>query len=215
MNKETQEIEEGSADEALESEVVAEEEVVGDEELPGYDQLALQLKNSQAKAEENWNQSLRYKAELENMRRRAERDVQNAHKFGLEKVMNELLPVKDSLETGLATAVAESAEISKVAEGLEMSAQMLASVMAKFGITEVNPEGEQFDPERHQAMSMQELPDVVPNTVVTVFQKGYCLNERLIRPAMVVVASAQSGSNLESGSDDSGPAGENSIDEMA
>ena len=164
---------------------------------PSYDELEQMLEQALAKAEEHWNQVLRVQAESENSRRRAERDVENAHKYALEKFVNELLPVKDSLELGEAAARADGADLAKVREGLELTAKMLASAVGKFGVVEVNPLGQKFNPELHQAMSMQELPDSAPNTVVAVYQKGYLLNERLIRPAMVVVASANSGANLK------------------
>lgn len=178
--------------------------------LSDTEELMQSLQEAQAKAEENWNHVLRLQAELENTRRRAERDVQGAHKFALEKFVNELLPVKDSLEMGESAAQEENTPLEKVQEGIELTLKMMTDVMSKFGVAEVNPIGQPFNPDLHQAMSMQDVPDAKPNTVVTVFQKGYQLNERLVRPAMVVVASAKSGGK---GGD---PAeGENSIDEMA
>ncbi len=179
------------------------------EGLPSAEELMQSLQVAEAKAEENWANMLRLQAELENSRRRAERDVQAAHKFALEKFVNELLPVKDSLELGELAALAENADVEKVREGIELTLKMMTDVMGKFGVAEVNPVGEPFNPDLHQAMSMQDAPDAKPNTVVNVFQKGYQLNERLVRPAMVVVASANSGSSLGQSP------GENSIDEMA
>jgi molecular chaperone GrpE len=190
--------------------VETEAATVEDAEKMSYDDLVLALQEAQAKAEENWDQVLRTKAEMENARRRAELDVQGAHKFALEKFVNELLPVKDSLEMGKAAAGADGADIKKVCEGVELTLKMLTSAVTKFGVVEVNPEGEKFNPDLHQAMSMQDVPDVEPNTVVTVFQKGYQLNERLIRPAMVVVASNNSGANAEDK-----PSGDTKVDEMA
>jgi len=130
------------------------------------------------------------RAELDNTRRRNEREVENAHKYALEKFVRELLPVKDSLELGLAAAAGEGSELEKLREGMELTLKMLTAAMEKFGVTEVDPKGEKFDPERHQAMAMQESPTAEPNSVLTVYQKGYLLNDRLIRPAMVVVAGA-------------------------
>ncbi len=179
------------------------------EGLPSAEELMQSLQVAEAKAEENWANMLRLQAELENSRRRAERDVQAAHKFALEKFVNELLPVKDSLELGELAALAENADVEKVREGIELTLKMMTDVMGKFGVAEVNPVGEPFNPDLHQAMSMQDAPDAKPNTIVNVFQKGYQLNERLVRPAMVVVASANSGSSLGQSP------GENSIDEMA
>lgn len=142
----------------------------------------------EAKAQENWDKALRAQAELENVRRRAERDLENAHKYALEKFFIELLPVKDGLEMGLAAAQDEGAEVAKLLEGTELTLKMLEDVMIKFGICDIHPLDEPFDPELHQAMSMLESPDKEPNTVVAVMQKGYTLNDRLIRPAMVVVS---------------------------
>ena len=211
--KNTQDIEITEQEQAeIQTEDAVEIEAITDEdaEKMSYDSLVLALQEAQAKAEENWDQVLRTKAEMENARRRAERDVQEAHKFALEKFVNELLPVKDSLEMGKAAASADGADIKKVCEGVELTLKMLTSAVAKFGVVEVNPKGEKFNPDLHQAMSMQDVPDAEPNTVVTVFQKGYQLNERLIRPAMVVVASNNSGASAEDK-----PSGDTKVDEMA
>ena len=158
------------------------------EEL-SHEQLLLTLQDAQAKADQYWNQLLLARAEMENSRRRSERDVESAHKYALEKFVRELLPVKDSLELGLAAATGEGAELDKLREGMELTLKMLGAALEKFGVKEVNPKGEKFNPERHQAMAMQESAASEPNTVLTVYQKGYLLNERLIRPAMVVVSS--------------------------
>lgn len=157
----------------------------------GPDEIQALLEDARSKADEHWNQCVRLQAELDNLRKRAERDVANAHKFALEKFANDLLPVKDSLEMGIAAA-AEDTEIDpvKLREGSELTLKMLADAMARFGIQEVDPAGEKFNPEYHEAMSIQERSDVEPNTVVTVIQKGYTLNDRLIRPAMVMVSRA-------------------------
>lgn len=152
--------------------------------------LHLMLEDARAKVDEHWDQLLRVRAELENTRRRAERDVENAHKFGLEKFAQELLPVKDSLELGLNAVSGDDENVAKLREGTELTLKMLSDVMEKFGIKEVNPEGEPFNPELHQAMTMQESADHAPNTIIMVMQKGYLLNERLVRPAMVVVSKA-------------------------
>ena len=160
--------------------------------------LHLMLEDARAKADEHWNQLLRANAELENTRKRARQDVENAHKFALEKFALELLPVKDSLEMGLAAATNGTEEsgsgetATQLLEGTKLTLKMLTSAMEKFGIEEVDPSGEAFNPELHQAMSMQESAEHEPNTVMMVMQKGYQLNERLIRPAMVVVSKAAS-----------------------
>lgn len=151
--------------------------------------LQRELEQALAKAEENWNQYLNVRAEMENMRKRAERDLQNAHKFALEKFINELLPVKDSLEMGI-TAAKETHDIAKLLEGSELTLKMLAMALEKYGVQELNPQGDKFNPELHEAVAMQPSTDAKPNTVSHVIQKGYLLNGRLIRPAMVIVAQA-------------------------
>ncbi len=152
------------------------------------DKLALLLEDARAKADEHWQALLRAKAEIDNLRKRSRRDVENAHKFGLEKFVAEVLPVLDSMELGLSASSEEGVDGEKVREGLELTLRMLQTAVDRFGVTEVNPEGERFDPERHQAMTMQETDAVEPGTVVSVIQKGYLLNERLVRPALVIVA---------------------------
>ena len=146
------------------------------------------LEELQAKVQENWEKYLRTYAEMENVRKRAVRDVENARKFALEKFSNELLAVRDSLEMGLGTA--GDADVAAIRAGAEATLKQLSSVMERFGVEEVDPEGEPFDPQLHEAMTMQPSADVEPGTVLTVFQKGYSLNGRLLRPARVVVAMA-------------------------
>lgn len=155
------------------------------------DELSRQLELANSKADDNWNKFVRTQAEMENLRRRTEKDLQNAHKYGLEKFIRELLPVVDSLELGIKAATADLPEIHKLREGSELTLKLFASILEKFNCFPIDPLGEVFNPERHQAMSMQPSADAEPNTVLTVFQKGYLLNERLIRPAMVVVAQAE------------------------
>lgn len=153
------------------------------------EQLIAMLDEAKAKADDHWNQLLRSKAEMENLRRRAERDVENAHRYALEKIAAELLPVRDSLELGFNAASASGGvESQKIVEGMDLTLKMLRGVMEKFNIVEVNPQNEKFNPALHQAMSAQENTEVDPNTVLAVYQKGYSLNDRLLRPAMVVVS---------------------------
>ena len=147
---------------------------------------AAALAEAEAKADEHWDRYLRTAAELENVRKRAARDVENAHKFALERFGKELLAVRDTLEMGLAAA--DSANVDSLLEGKNATLKLLATVMQQFGIEEVDPAGEPFDPELHEAISMQPSDDVEPGSVVTVVQKGYTLNGRLLRPAMVIVA---------------------------
>jgi molecular chaperone GrpE len=146
----------------------------------------LTLEALQAKADENWNLYLRAAAELENVRKRATRDVENAHKFALENFGRDLLTVVDSLEMGLAAA--DNADAQALREGSEATCKLLKTTLERFGISEVNPEGEPFDPELHEAMSMMPAPNVEPGSVAQVIQKGYALNGRLLRPARVIVA---------------------------
>ncbi len=153
------------------------------------EELHALLTDARSKADEHWDQCLRLQADIDNLRKRKERDVASAHKFALEKFAVDLLPVRDSLEMGLAAAQ-DSADAAKLKEGSELTLKMLASAMEKYNIKEINALNEQFNPEYHEAMSMQEREDVAPNTVVTVVQKGYLLNDRLIRPAMVIVSRA-------------------------
>jgi molecular chaperone GrpE len=131
--------------------------------------------------------ALRARAELENVRRRAERDVANAHRYGLERFVNEFLPVRDSLELGV-SAAGDDADIARVREGMELTLKLMAAAFDKLGLDVVDPAGEPFDPELHQAMTMQEGQEGQSGSVLTVVQKGYRLNERLVRPALVVVA---------------------------
>ena len=140
--------------------------------------------------------ALRAEAEMENVRRRAMRDVEHAHKYGLEKLIQNLLPVIDSLEKGVESAQqvnTDEGATKAIVEGMSLCLKMLSDVMAKEGLDVVDPVGEPFDPNLHQAMSMIENPDMEPNSVVAVMQKGYTLNERLVRPAMVMVSKAPAG----------------------
>ena len=166
-------------------------------EVPEHVELTALLEDVRGKADEHWNQCLRLQADMENLRKRSERELSNAHKIALERIAQDLLPVRDSLEMGLAAFDNENAEIDTLREGIELTLQMLSSVMGKFEIQEVNPQDERFDPDFHQAMSIQERADVEPNTVVTVVQKGYLLNDRLIRPAMVIVSKAPAANNAD------------------
>lgn len=149
--------------------------------------LSRRLAECEAKVKEHWDQVLRARADLENERRRFARDLESTHKFAVEKLVLELLPVKDSLELGLAAA-AESTQAAKLREGMELTLKMLQSALEKFGVSEVNPLGERFNPQLHESMSAQETAAVEPNTVVNVFQKGYLLKDRLLRPALVVIS---------------------------
>lgn len=184
--------EQSDAEEAVEGEVMeAEENPAADTgEEPGADEddgLQQELEVAQRQARENEDKMLRTQAEMENLRKRTARDVENAHKFALEKFVNELLPVLDSLELGL-DAANSAGDTDSLREGMELTLKKFRDVLEKFGVTVIDPRGEKFNPERHEAMSMQELEGAKSNTVVSVMQKGYELNGRLVRPAMVIVA---------------------------
>lgn len=150
---------------------------------PEQDELA----EAKALADENWDKYLRAMAELENVRKRSSRDVEHARKFALEQFSRELLNVRDSLEMGL-SAAAGSDDATVLKQGCEATLKQLASTMQQFGIVELDPHGEPFDPQQHEAMTMQPSAEAEPGTVLTVYQKGYSLNDRLLRPARVVVA---------------------------
>jgi len=150
--------------------------------MPSTEEL---LRQAELQAQEHHDAWLRAKAETENVRRRAQVDVQNAHKFGVESFAGALLPVKDSLEAALA---AQNNTVESIRSGIELTLKQLAQAFDKFTLNEINPAaGEKFDPHRHQAMSMVEA-DQPANTVAAVFQKGYALHDRVVRPALVCVA---------------------------
>lgn len=178
-----------SSNESVEPEVQAEEDALDTQADAQEQDVSEELAQAKAEATENWEKVLRLQAEMENLRRRSAQDVEKAHKFALDKFVNDLLPVKDSLEMGIdAGKATELAEVEKILEGVELTLKMLEDVLGKHGVETVNPEGEKFDPQHHQAMSIQDSDEHDPNTVMTVMQKGYKLNDRLVRPAMVVVS---------------------------
>jgi len=150
--------------------------------------LETQLAAANAKVDDHWARILRMQADLENERKRTQKQVSSAHKFAVEKFAEELLPIKDSLEMGLEAAKADDADLGKIVEGSELTLKLLTQAFEKNQIVEVNPMDEKFDPNVHQAMSMQEAEGKDANTVIGVMQKGYTLNERLIRPALVTVS---------------------------
>jgi molecular chaperone GrpE len=156
-------------------------------EAPDSGDTGVSIEELQAIADENWDRYLRAAAEVENIRKRATRDVEQARKYALENFGRELLAVKDSLEMGLEAA--ESADADSLREGSAATLKLLTTTLERFGVSEIDPEGEPFDPEQHEAMTMQPSADVEPGSVLTVIQKGYSLNGRLLRPARVVVAS--------------------------
>ncbi len=177
--------------EAAESAAV-EGEIV-DESAARIAELEKALAASEAKFNEQQDSVLRARAEMENARRRAEAEVDKARKFALERFAGELLDVIDNLERAVMVADTENEALKPMLEGVEMTLKSFVSTIEKFGMTPIDPQGEAFNPELHQAMSMQESTDFAPNTVMAVMQKGYELNGRLLRPAMVMVSRAPDG----------------------
>ncbi|MGL4251574.1 MAG: nucleotide exchange factor GrpE [Aeromonas sp.] len=166
----------------VDSEVTAEQARIAE--------LEAQLETAIQKAAEERERALRTAAEMENLRRRTELDVEKAHKFALEKFAGELLPVLDNLERAIELADKENEALKPMVEGVELTLKSMQSGVAKFGLVALDPLNQPFDPNAHQAMSMVPSADVAPNTVIAVMQKGYDLNGRVIRPAMVMIAKA-------------------------
>lgn len=159
--------------------------------------LVAELEQARAEAKANADRYLRAEAEMVNLRRRVEKDVENAHKYGQEKLVKELLDVADNLERTLAAIDTDSSDVEPLKEGVDMTLKGLLGTFAKFNIEVIDPEGEPFDPQQHQAMSMIDNPEVEPNTVIAVMQKGYTLHGRLVRPAMVMVSKGGSGKTID------------------
>lgn len=188
MSGEDKPLEELNENEAVENADV-EADVVDIENAEGAaDDLAQQLEQALADVEKYKDQYIRAEAEMANLRRRVDKDVENAHKFGQEKLSKELLAVADNLERAITSTEGDDVQVSAIKEGVEMTLKGLVDLFGKFSIEPVDPHGEPFDPQLHQAMSMVENPEVEPNTVIAVMQKGYQLHGRLIRPAMVMVS---------------------------
>lgn len=161
-------------------------------EHPSYQEMIKKLDEAEQKANQYWERILRMDADNKNVQRRNERDVENAHKYGLEKFVTELLPVIDSLELAANSVPKElNAQGASFVEGVDLTLKMLLTAIGKFGLEQVNPVGQPFNPELEQAISMQVDPSVKPNTVLSVLQKGYTLNSRLLRPALVVVSKTE------------------------
>ena len=175
---------ESETEEKLQAEVEVDQPELSEEDNGG------QIEELQQKLSILGEQVLREQAEMQNVRRRAQRDVESAHKFALEKFATELLSVVDNLERAIDAIDAEDESQKAVAEGLELTLKTFIEVLAKYKVEAVEPEGQPFDADLHQAVSTVPNADVEPNTVINVFQKGYTLNGRLIRPAMVVVSTS-------------------------
>jgi len=174
-------------DDEFDAEVAAENSENMESKEVDVEFLQGQLEKLQEQSKVSLDKVVRAQAEMENLRKRAARDVENAHKYALEKFTNELLPIMDSLELGLSASV-KAKNLDDLCKGMELTLEMFNTVMEKFGITMIEPKGEKFNPELHDAVSMQETDDSNSGIIIEVMQKGYTLNGRLIRPAMVVVA---------------------------
>ena len=146
--------------------------------------LQQKLEEAEAKANDNWDKALRIQAEMDNLRKRCEKQVEDAHKYSVKKFVEEILPVADSLEMGYAV----EGEVEQIREGIGLTMNVLKAAMEKFNVVAVDPLGEKFNPDLHQAMAMQPNAEYEDNQVSAVMQKGYTLNGRLVRPAMVMVA---------------------------
>lgn len=159
-------------------------------DTPDLATLTAKLADAEARVLAARDAQLRAIADLDNVRKRTEREVQSARQYGAEKLLGELLGVADSLDLGLAAAVKPDAQMASLLEGMQLTQKQLLSTLEKHGVKPVDPQGEAFNPEWHEAVTMVPSADVAPNHVLTVMQKGYRLHDRLLRPAMVVVAKA-------------------------
>lgn len=180
-----------AAEEAMQQDTTAGEEETAGTSADQTDKIAeleLALSKAEAQAKDQRDSVLRTQAEMENVRRRASQDVEKAHKFALEKFANELLTSVDNLERALQLTDQQDESARNFIEGIELTYKSLTSTLEKFGVKAVGEEGEAFNPDQHQAMSMQESNEHSNNTIMAVMQKGYELNGRLLRPAMVMVA---------------------------
>lgn len=152
------------------------------------DDIEALLAEARVEADKHKDMALRIQADMENLRRRTRIDVENAHKYALDKFVNALIPAMDSMEMGMDAASKEDASVESIREGIDMTFKQLLDVLGEFSVERLDPKGEKFDPQLHEAMTMIPSPDHESNVVVDVIQKGYSLNERLVRPARVIVA---------------------------
>ncbi len=173
-----------TVEEALEN---AEEALDQAEETVTEDITAL-LAESRVEADKHKDMALRIQADMENLRRRTRIDIESAHKYALDKFVNALIPAMDSMEMGMEASGKEDATLESLREGIDMTFKQLIDVLGQFNVERVDPKGEKFNPELHEALTMIPSPDHESNTVVDVIQKGYTLNERLVRAARVIVA---------------------------
>lgn len=176
---ETETVPEQTEEAPLAEEVVTEENKI--------EALTQEIEALKLAAAENLDKAMRALAELENVRKRTARDIENAHKYALERFIAELLPIMDSMSFGI-SASDNAEDIAGLREGMDLTLKMFSTTLEKFGVKVIDPQGEKFNPDRHEAVYTQELADVEPGTVISVAQKGYELNGRLVRPAIVIVA---------------------------
>ena len=176
---ETETVPEQTEEAPLAEEVVTEENKI--------EALTQEIEALKLAAAENLDKAMRALAELENVRKRTARDIENAHKYALERFIAELLPIMDSMSFGI-SASDNADDIAGLREGMDLTLKMFSTTLEKFGVKVIDPQGEKFNPDRHEAVYTQELADVEPGTVISVAQKGYELNGRLVRPAIVIVA---------------------------
>lgn len=169
----------------------AAQDAAPDHDMPSeIEQLQALLAEAEAKAGASRDAHMRALADLDNVRKRTEREVKSARQFGAEKLLGELLGVADSLDLGLEAAAKPDVQVATMREGMELTRRQLHAVLEKNGVTRVDPLGQAFNPDFHEAVTMVESTEVAAGHVLSVMQKGYCLHERLLRPAMVVVAKA-------------------------
>ena len=161
---------------------------VAEDEDTENESIDTQLANAQETIKDYWEQMMRLRAEIDNNLKRAERDLENAHKYALKSFVENLLPIIDSMEMGYTAAAADNATLESIREGSELTMNMFIQVLTRNGLEQIDPMGEKFDPERHQAISMIEAEGAESGSIIEVMQKGFLLNDRLVRPAMVVVA---------------------------
>lgn len=160
-------------------------------DVASAENLLKEVNEAKLKAQENWDKYMRTQAEMENLRKRAERDIANAHRYALEKFVAELPPILDSMEQGMQVAETAGESASAMREGIELTYKMLLKAIEKFGVVQLNPIDQVYDPHQQEAMAAVPVPNVAADTVVQVIQKGYTLHGRLIRPARVIVSKAE------------------------
>lgn len=197
MNKHTeQDIHERREEERAESsfaEIAEALKVDSNQETTENSAAELQAKIEEAtkKAQDSWDRYLRTQAEMENLRKRAERDIANAHRYALEKFVKELLPVLDSFEQALHITKDGIENLAAMREGMNLTYSMLLAVLEKFAVVQINPLDQVYDPHQHEAMSMVYMPSLTANTVIQVIQHGYSLHGRLVRPARVIISKTE------------------------